>query len=77
MEILSIDIPNFIFLTIIGVYMMLLVFILAWVYHDAEQRGVNGWLVTALAFFSGTIFGTLAWLVLRPKLKPQPIPVRS
>lgn len=57
--------------------MMLLAFILTWVYHDAEQRGVNGWLVTAAAFFSGTIFGTLAWLVLRPKLKPQPIPVRS
>ncbi|MFD2999603.1 hypothetical protein ACFS7Z_04460 [Pontibacter toksunensis] len=71
------DISNFLFLTIIGVYMMLLVFIQTWVYYDAEQRGVNGILVTALAFFSGTIFGTLAWLVLRPKLKPQPVPVRS
>lgn len=71
------DISNLLFLTIIGVYMLLLVFILTWVYYDAEQRGVNGILVTALTFFSGTIFGTLAWLVLRPKLKPQPIPVRS
>ena len=74
---LIIDLPNFIFLTIIGVYMLLLVFILTWVYHDAEQRGINGWLVTAMAFFSGTIFGTLIWLVLRPNLKPQPVRVRS
>ena len=77
MELIPIDIPNFIFLTIIGVYMMLLVFILTWVYYDAEQRGVNGILITALTFFSGTIFGTLVWLALRPSLKPQPVRVRS
>lgn len=77
MELTTIDIPNIIFMTIVGIYMMLLVFMLTWVYYDAEQRGLNGILITALTFFSGTIFGTLAWLLLRPKLKPQPIPVRS
>lgn len=77
MDLITIDLPNFIFMATIGVYMMLLVFILTWIYYDAEQRGVNGVLVTALAFFSGTIFGTLVWLALRPNLKPQPIPVRS
>ncbi|MBW7466787.1 hypothetical protein ABID22_000961 [Pontibacter aydingkolensis] len=69
--------PNIILFTVAGLYLLLLVFILAWVYHDAEQRGLNGWLITALAFFSGTIFGTLVWLVLRPRLEPQTVPVRS
>ena len=77
MELTTIDIPNLIFMAIIGVYMLLLVFILTWVYNDAEQRGLNGWVITGLTFFSGTVFGTLAWLLLRPKMKPQPIPVRS
>ncbi|MBB6610772.1 hypothetical protein H7F15_06960 [Pontibacter sp. Tf4] len=54
-------------------YMALLVFILTWVYHDAELRGVNGWLVTAITFLTGTIAGTFVWLLFRPKLKPQPI----
>lgn len=71
-----INIPNIIFMTTIALYLMLLAFILTWVYFDAEQRGVNGWVVMSLAFFSGTLFGTIVWLVLRPKLKPQPIPVR-
>ena len=77
MEITTLDIPNIIFMSIIGVYMLLLVFILTWVYDDAERRGLNGWVITALAFFTGTIFGTLVWLALRPNLKPQPISVRS
>ncbi|MBC5994326.1 hypothetical protein [Pontibacter cellulosilyticus] len=69
--------PNIILFTVVGLYLLLLVSILAFIYFDAEQRGVNGWLIVAFTFFSGTIFGSLAWLVFRPKLKPQPIPVRS
>ncbi|MEJ8800656.1 hypothetical protein [Pontibacter sp. H249] len=70
-------IPNIILFTIVGLYLLLLVFILAWVYHDAELRGMNGWLIVALTFFSGTLFGTVLWLMLRPKLEPQPVPIRS
>ena len=77
MELTTLDIPYLLFMATIGVYMLLLVFILTWVYHDAEQRGLNGLVIAGLAFFTGTIFGTLAWLLLRPKMKPQPIPVRS
>ncbi|WP_299820405.1 hypothetical protein [uncultured Pontibacter sp.] len=69
--------PNIILFTVVGLYLLLLVFMLAWVYHDAEQRGLNGWLITALTFFSGTIFGTVVWLVFRPKLETQTVPVRS
>lgn len=67
---------NFIFLTILALYMVLIGFILAGIYFDAEQRGANGWMVIALVFFSGTILGTIGWLIFRPKLQPQPIPVR-
>ncbi len=52
------------------IYIALLGFILTWVYHDAELRGINGWLVTAFTFFSGTIAGTFLWLLIRPKVKP-------
>ncbi|MEJ8757084.1 hypothetical protein WG947_08760 [Pontibacter sp. H259] len=54
-------------------YLGLLIFILTWVYHDAELRGFNGWIITALTFFSGTIAGTFLWLLLRPKVKVQPV----
>ena len=54
-------------------YMALLAFILTWIYHDAELRGINGWLITGLTFFTGTIAGTFLWLVLRPKLRLQPV----
>jgi hypothetical protein len=77
MELPTIDIAYMIFLGVLGIYLTLIGFILTWVYYDAEQRGVNGWLITAIAFFTGTILGTLAWILLRPNLKPQPIPVRS
>ena len=77
MELPTIDIAYMIFLGVLGIYLILIGFILTWVYHDAEQRGVNGWLITGIAFFTGTILGTLAWILLRPNLKPQPIPVRS
>ncbi|TPE44542.1 hypothetical protein FJM65_10120 [Pontibacter mangrovi] len=61
----------------IGLYLVLLGMILTYIYFDAEMRGLNGWLIAGLAFFSGTIFGSVLWLAFRPKLKPQPIPVRS
>ncbi|MDX5480745.1 MAG: hypothetical protein LPK07_03595 [Hymenobacteraceae bacterium] len=77
MESIILNIPNIVFITTVVLYLMLLSFILTWVYHDAEFRGVNGWLMVALTFFSGTIFGTLVWLVFRPRLKPQPVPVRK
>ncbi|MER2997720.1 hypothetical protein [Pontibacter populi] len=57
------------------IYIGLLGFILTWVYHDAELRGINGWVVTVFTFFSGTIAGTFIWLVLRPKVKPQPVTI--
>lgn len=72
-----IDITNILFLTVIGLYLVLLGMILTYVYYDAELRGLNGLLITGLVFFSGTLLGTLAWLALRPKLKPQTIPIRS
>lgn len=75
MELMTIDITNILFLTVIGLYLVLLGMILTYVYYDAELRGMNGWLITMLAFFAGTALGTLIWLALRPKLKPQPIPV--
>ncbi|AKD05703.1 hypothetical protein POKO110462_03195 [Pontibacter korlensis] len=77
MEPTTIDITNILFLTMIGLYLVLLGLILTYVYYDAELRGLNGWVIAGLAFFSGTILGTIVWLVLRPKLKPQPIPIRS
>ncbi|WP_460878970.1 hypothetical protein [Pontibacter rugosus] len=72
-----IDITNVLFLSVIGLYAILLGMILTYVYYDAEMRGMNGFVVTTLAFFAGTVLGTLIWIALRPKLKPQPIPVRS
>lgn len=77
MELMTIDITNVLFLALIGMYLVLLGMILAYVYFDAEQRGVNGWVIAGMAFFSGTIVGTLAWIIFRPKLKPQPVPVKS
>ncbi|MHA6247557.1 hypothetical protein ACXYMU_06445 [Pontibacter sp. CAU 1760] len=71
------DISNLIFIATVGFYTLLLTFILTWMYHDAEQRGLNGGIIVGIAFFTGTILGLLAWLTLRPKLKPQPIPVKS
>lgn len=69
--------PNIVLFSVVGLYLLLLVFILAFVYHDAEARGVNGWLIVAMTFFSGTLFGALVWLALRPDSKPQPISIRN
>jgi uncharacterized membrane protein len=76
MELMMIDTTNVIFLLVVGLYVVLLGMILAYVYFDAQQRGLNGWLIAGMTFFTGTIAGALAWLLLRPKLKPQPIPVK-
>ena len=56
-------------------YIGLLGFILTGVYHDAELRGINGWMVMALTFFSGTIAGTFIWLLVRPRVKAQLVTV--
>ncbi|WP_299759344.1 hypothetical protein [uncultured Pontibacter sp.] len=77
MELMMIDMTSVLFLLMIGLYLVLLGMILAYIYFDAEQRGMNGWLIAGMTFFSGTVAGALAWLIFRPKLKPQPIPVRS
>ncbi|ARS34443.1 hypothetical protein [Pontibacter actiniarum] len=77
MELITINITNLLFLTVILLYLVLLGLILTYIYYDAELRGLNGWLITGLTFFSGTTLGALAWLLLRPKMKPQPVPVRS
>ncbi|MCJ8166685.1 hypothetical protein MKJ04_17700 [Pontibacter sp. E15-1] len=77
MEWTKLDTLDIIFMAIIGIYTLILVFILTWLYHDAEQRGFNGMIIVAMAFFTGIVFGTLIWLAVRPTLKPQPIPVRS
>lgn len=65
----------FFFLTF-TVYSLLVVFMLVWLYHDAESRGVMGWLIVVPAFVSGTLLGVILWLVFRPALKPAPVWVR-
>ncbi|MFD2515266.1 hypothetical protein ACFSRY_15445 [Pontibacter locisalis] len=77
METTLLNIPNILLFALAGLYLLLLVFMLVWVYHDAELRGVNGWFLMAITFFSGTVSGILAWLIFRPKLKPQPVPVKN
>lgn len=71
MEFLMPYITSAVILSTFILYLGLLGFILTWVYQDAEMRGFNGWVVTAITFFTGTIFGTLVWLLIRPKLKKQ------
>ena len=53
------------FLVILG----LLIWSLIWVYHDAEKRGKNGWLVVALVFLLEWPISLLVWLVFRPEIK--------
>ncbi|WP_347158936.1 hypothetical protein [Pontibacter chitinilyticus] len=77
MEATLFTLPNIIFLTLLVIYLLLLGLMLTWVYFDAEQRGINGWFILTITFLSGTLAGILGWLLLRPKLQPQPIPVRK
>jgi uncharacterized membrane protein YhaH (DUF805 family) len=79
MEALTPNIASVLFVLTLAVYSLLVVFILVRVYHDAENRGINGLLVVIPTFLSGTIFGTILWLVFRPSIKPEPvlIPVKD
>lgn len=76
METLSPNIASIFFFLILGIYSLLVVFMLVWQYHDAESRGINGLLVIIPTFMTGTVIGMVLWLVLRPSLKPVPILVR-
>ncbi|WP_033316867.1 hypothetical protein [Pontibacter roseus] len=73
----SLSIASILFFLTFALYSLLVVFILTWVYHDAESRGIMGWVVVIPTFMTGTIFGTVLWLVFRPSLKPDPVLVRS
>ncbi len=67
------NIASIAFLLTIAVYSLLVIFILTCIYFDAERRGIAGWVIVFLTFFSGTIFGTFVWLLFRPKLKAVPV----
>jgi hypothetical protein len=71
------NIASILFFLTFAVYSFLVLFMLIWLYHDAESRGVMGWVIVVPAFLTGTILGTVLWLVFRPSLKLQPVPVRS
>jgi RsiW-degrading membrane proteinase PrsW (M82 family) len=71
------DIANLFFFTTLAVYALLVVFMLVWQYHDAEQRGVMGWLVVIPSFMTGTLLGVVLWLMFRPAPKPTPVYVRA
>ncbi len=77
MELLMPYVTSAVILVTFLLYIGLLGFILTWVYHDAELRGINGWFVTLLTFMSGTIAGTFLWLLFRPRVKPQTIPIEA
>ncbi|PKV76217.1 hypothetical protein BD749_1167 [Pontibacter ramchanderi] len=70
------DIASLLFILTFTIYSLLVVFMLVWTYHDAESRGVMGWLVVIPAFMTGTLLGVILWLVFRPALKPEPVWVR-
>ncbi|EJF09028.1 MULTISPECIES: hypothetical protein [Pontibacter] len=70
------DIASLLFFLTFAVYSFLVIFMLVWTYHDAESRGVMGWLVVVPAFMTGTLLGVILWLVFRPALKPEPVWVR-
>ena len=46
------------------------IFVLIWVYKDAEKRGANAVLWLVIVLFTG-IIGLVIWLVVRPPLQPQ------
>ncbi|WP_299707613.1 hypothetical protein [uncultured Pontibacter sp.] len=70
------NIASILFFLTFAVYSFLVLFMLVWLYHDAESRGVMGWVILVPAFLTGTILGTVLWLVFRPSLKLEPVPVR-
>lgn len=70
------DIANALFYTTFAIYSLLVIFMLVWQYHDAEQRGVMGWLVVVPTFMTGTLLGVVLWLMFRPSPKLEPVRVR-
>lgn len=76
METILPDIATILFFATFAIYALLVVFMLVWQYHDAEQRGIMGWLVVIPGFMTGTLPGLVQWLMLRPAPKPAPVWVR-
>lgn len=70
------DIANLLFFATLAIYACLVVFMLVWQYHDAEQRGIMGWLVIIPTFMTGTLLGVVLWLMLRPTPNLEPVRVR-
>jgi hypothetical protein len=51
--------------------LLLLGMLAKWAVEDAERRGKSPWIVSfAVVFFFP--WGLLAWLILRPEIKPPP-----
>jgi hypothetical protein len=46
---------------------------LAWVYRDANSRGMRGWLVLLLVAFLGWPLSLIFWIALRP-IRSTPLP---
>ncbi|MHC2990484.1 hypothetical protein OB13_02395 [Pontibacter sp. HJ8] len=76
MEALTPNIASVFFFLTFAIYSLLVIFMLVWVYHDAESRGIHGLLVVLPAFLTGTIFGVVLWLIFRPTLQQELVPVR-
>lgn len=70
------DVANILFFLTLAVYSVIVTFMLVWLYHDAENRGIRGLLVVLPTFMTGTILGMVLWLAFRPALKPEPVLVR-
>lgn len=70
------DLANIFFFLTFTVYTIMVVFMLVWMYHDAESRGIRGLLVVLPTFMTGTILGMVLWLAFRPSLKPAPVLIR-
>jgi len=52
---------------ILSIVMLIVwIFVIVWVYKDAEKRGKSGVLWAIIVFFLG-IIGLIIWLVVRPK----------
>jgi hypothetical protein len=43
---------------------------LAWLFHDAKQRGCSGWSLVLLVGFFAWPIGLLIWLLARPPVSP-------
>jgi heme/copper-type cytochrome/quinol oxidase subunit 4 len=70
------DIASTMFFLTFAIYSVLVIFMLIWLFHDAESRGVMGWVIIIPAFLTGTILVTVLWLMFRPSIKTEPALVR-